>query len=77
MPPKRRKPRKVRVDFRQNRQQRRRSDDWTRRYHDDQDKVVDQRLSESVRAKGELSRKRTVIRDEDDAPVVAACCARC
>jgi len=70
MPPKRRKARKVRVDFRQNRQQRRRSDDWTRRYQDDQDKVVDQRLSESVRAKGELSRKRTVIRDEEDAPVV-------
>lgn len=70
MPPRRRKGRKVRVDFRQNRQQRRRSDDWTRRYHDDQDKLVDERLSESVRAKGELSRKRTVIVDEDDVQVV-------
>jgi ribosome biogenesis GTPase len=70
MPSKRRKGRKVRVDFRQNRQQRRRLDDWTRRYHDDQEKLVDERLSESVRAKGELSRKRTVIVDEDDAPVV-------
>lgn len=70
MPPKRRKTRKVRVDFRQNRQQRRRSDDWTRRYQDDRDRLVDERLSESVRAKGELSRKRTVIRDEDDAPLV-------
>jgi len=58
------------VDFRQNRQQPRRSEDWTRRYRDDQDKVVDQRLSESVRAKGELSRKRTVLRDEEDAPIV-------
>jgi ribosome biogenesis GTPase len=70
MPPKRRKGRKVRVDFRQNRQQPRRSDDWTRRYESDQDKLVDERLSESVRAKGELSRKRTVIHDEDDAPIV-------
>ena len=57
------------MDFRQNRQQRRRSDDWTRRYQADQEKLVDERLSESVRAKGELSRKRTVIRDEDDAPI--------
>jgi len=72
MPPKGRKGRKVRVDFRQNRQQRRRSTDWTRRYHGDQDRLVDERLSESVRAKGELSRKRTVIVDEDDTPVVDA-----
>lgn len=63
--------RKVRVDFRQNRQARRRSDDWTRRYHADQDQLVDSELSESVRAKGELSRRRTVIVDEDDQPVVA------
>jgi ribosome biogenesis GTPase len=70
MPPKRHRARKVRVDFRQNRQQRRRSDEWTRRYQTDQDRLVDERRSESVRAKGELSRKRTVIRDEDNAPVV-------
>jgi len=70
MPPKRRKGRKVRVDFRQNRQQRRRGDDWTRRYHEDQDKLVDERLTESVRAKGELSRRRTVIVTDDDAPLV-------
>ena len=70
MPPKPRKGRKVRVDFRQNRQQRRRSDDWTQRYHDDQDRLVDERLTESVRAKGDLSRKRTVIVGDDDAPAV-------
>lgn len=70
MPPKRRKGRKVRVDFRQNRQQRRRSADWTSRYQTDQDNLVDERLTESVRAKGELSRKRTVIVDEDAAPVI-------
>jgi ribosome biogenesis GTPase len=67
---KRHKGRKVRVDFRQNRQQPRRSDDWTRRYHQDEDATVDERLAESVRAKGELSRRRTVIVDEDDVPVV-------
>ena len=65
-----RKGRKVRVSFRQNRQQQRRSDDWTKRYHDDNDALVDEQLSESVRAKGELSRKRTVIVDEDHALVV-------
>ncbi|MFQ5807595.1 MAG: GTPase RsgA, partial [Phycisphaerae bacterium] len=77
MPSRRRKGRKVRVDFRQNRQQRRRTDDWTRRYHDDQDKLVDERLTESVRAKGDLSRKRTVIVDEDDIPVVDKALWRC
>ncbi len=70
MPQKRRKGRKVRVDFRQNRQQPRRSDEWTRRYRADEDTLVDERLAESVRAKGELSRKRTVIVDEDDVPLV-------
>ena len=70
MPSKRRKDRKVRVDFRQNRQQRQRSDDWTRRYRDDHDKLVDESLNESVRAKGDLSRKRTVFLDADNAPVI-------
>ena len=65
-----RKGRKVRVDFRQNRQQPRRTDDWTRRLREDEDAVVDERLSESVRAKGDLSRKRTIIVDDDDTPVV-------
>lgn len=64
------KGRKVRVSFRQNRQQQQRSDDWTQRYHSDQDALVDERLSESVRAKGNLSRKRTIIVDDDHALVV-------
>jgi len=67
---KRRTGRKVRVGFRQNRQQPGRTADWTRRYHQNQDELVDTRLSESVRAKGELSRRRTVIVGDDDAPVV-------
>lgn len=61
--------RKVRVNFRQNRQVRRRCDEWTRQYHQDSDELADTRLSESVRPKGELSRKRTVIFD-DDGPAV-------
>lgn len=62
--------RKVRVGFRQNRQARRRNDDWTRRYHADDAGLEDSARSESVRAKGELSRKRTIIVDEDNQPVV-------
>jgi len=58
------------VNFRQNRQQRGRSDDWTQRYKTDHDNLIDERRTESVRAKGDLSRKRTVIVDRDDAPVV-------
>lgn len=64
------KPRKVRVDFRTNRTPRRRNDDWTRLYHDEQEKLFDHTSKESVRAKGDLSRKRTIIVDDADAPVV-------
>ena len=62
--------RKKRVDFRQNRQQPRRTSDWTRQFHEDADKLADERLSESVRAKGDLSRRRTIIVDDDDAPLM-------
>lgn len=67
---KKRPKRKVRVQFRQNRQARRRSDDWTRQYHADDDDLADADRSESVRAKGDLSRKRTIIVDDADVPVV-------
>ncbi len=67
---KRRRNRKIRVDFRQNREQRSRSDDWTRRFHAGDDQLDDERHSESVRAKGDLSRKRTVIVGEDSLPEV-------
>jgi ribosome biogenesis GTPase len=60
--------RKVRVDFKQNRTQRRRSDEWTRRYHAGDEELGDEHQSESVRAKGALSRKRTIIADENDLP---------
>ncbi len=62
--------RKVRVRFRHNRQARRRDDDWTRRYNADEPALDDTARTESVRAKGDLSRKRTIIVDGDDLPAV-------
>lgn len=62
--------RKLRLPFRQNRLQPRRTADWTRRYHQQPDELADARRCEAVRAKGELSRKRTVIVGQDDAPLV-------
>lgn len=62
--------RKVRVDFRKNRQARARGDDLTRKYKAGDDAAVDVRSYESVRAKGELSRKRTIIVDDRNAPLV-------
>ncbi len=64
------KGRKIRVDFRQNRQPRRRSGDLTRQFRTDEQEVVDAQSAESVRAKGDLSRKRTIIVDEHEAPQV-------
>ena len=62
--------RKVRVDFRQNRSPRKRSDEWTRRFHADQTNLDDAKRGETVRAKGELSRRRTILVDESDTPLV-------
>ncbi len=64
------KRRKVRVDFRQNRQPRRRAGDLTRQFRCDEQQVVDSLAAEAVRAKGELSRKRTILVDEHEAPLV-------
>jgi len=66
----RRRPKKVRVDFRQNRQVRRRQDDWTQRYRAGEPDLIDTEAVESVRAKGELSRRRTILVDEADRPLV-------
>lgn len=63
------KPRKVRVEFRQNRAARRRHDDWTRLYNNEQEKLLDHKSVESVRAKGDLSRKRTILVNDADQPV--------
>lgn len=64
--------RKIRVDFRQNRGARQRTDEWTRRYHADQTNLDDAKRGETVRAKGELSRRRTIIVDENEIPLVDA-----
>lgn len=60
----------MRVDFRPNRQVRRRRDDWTRRYRAEEEQLEDAELSESVRAKGELSRRRTILVDQANLPAV-------
>lgn len=57
------KKRKVRVQFRKNRQARRRQGDLTRNFHEDPE-GEEAKGGETVRAKGDLSRKRTIIVDE-------------
>ena len=53
---------KIRADFRKNRAERARSDEWTRRFHSEgaetqQDPILEERIS----GKGELTRRRTVM----------------
>jgi ribosome biogenesis GTPase len=57
--------RKVRVPFRLNRSRPSRRKDWTRRHRNGED--IETRASESVVAKGDLSRKRTVM-DAESSP---------
>ena len=59
--------RKVRVPFRRNRAKPPRVSDWTRRLRESEDSDLDDRRSESVVAKGDLSRKRTITIYEDGA----------
>ncbi len=66
----RKPPRKLRVDFRPNRQVRRRTGDWTRQYRAAEPGLDDSQRAESVRAKGDLSRRRTILVDEHDLPLV-------
>lgn len=68
---------KRRVEFRQNRTARRRDSDWTGQYARDADEVSDATRVESVRPKGELSRKRTIIVGDDEAPLSAGAEQRC
>ncbi|MBY0585937.1 ribosome small subunit-dependent GTPase A [bacterium] len=59
------KKRKVRVSFRRNNESKRREGDFTRQYQQQDGQPNDEAVSsESVRAKGALSRKRTVQLDE-------------
>ena len=70
--PRKRGPRKVRVDFRRNRETPRREGDLTRRYEaaDDKTNLDHLESQQSVRGKGALSRKRTIIVDDDDRTIV-------
>ncbi len=61
------KKRKVRVDFKKNRQKRTRANDLTRGFLRDAASADSTVSGERVRAKGDLSRKRTIIQ-EDAAP---------
>ncbi len=57
------KKKKVRVAFKKNRQNRTRANDLTRRYHADDLSKAEPTSSERVRAKGDLSRHRTIMTD--------------
>jgi len=60
------KKRKVRAEFRKNRESRTRSRDWTRKFEErslDEDRL---RSSERVTGKGDLTRKRTIVTSGDE-----------
>lgn len=61
------KKKKVRVEFRKNRQKRTRANDLTRQFHRDEHAPADAKSAERVRAKGELSRRRTIVIHTDEA----------
>ncbi|MFQ5495594.1 MAG: hypothetical protein ACE5EX_09460, partial [Phycisphaerae bacterium] len=58
------KGKKVRVSLRRNRSKPARISDWTRRARQAEDHVADAESSENVAARGDLSRRRTVILSE-------------
>lgn len=62
------KERKVRVDLRKNRTKPPRQNDLTRDFHGDDDHADDLVAGERIRAKGDLSRRRTVTVREDAGP---------
>ena len=60
MAKKKRKPNKVRTEFRKRHEGRRRKNDFTREFHDGDKNLEDLGKTERVSGKGELTRKRTV-----------------
>src|SRR5262249_25135070 len=63
----RKKPRKVRIAFRKNRQRRARVGDVTRDIRKDDEQTVDLPSSERISGKGDLTRRRTILTsDESD-----------
>src|SRR5438874_2015632 len=71
---------KIRVELRKNRTKPPRENDITRSYQEDAAKAEDTHTTERVRAKGDISRHRTIVQDEADPggmPAVdAAACVR-
>ena len=61
------KQKKIRADFRKNRSARTRPTDLTRRFDADEDETLDDASQERISGKGDLSRKRTVVGEVDDA----------
>jgi ribosome biogenesis GTPase len=59
------KKKKVRVEMRKNRAKPPRGNDITRAYQEDAAKAEDAHTTERVRAKGDISRYRTIVQDED------------
>jgi ribosome biogenesis GTPase / thiamine phosphate phosphatase len=62
------KKKKVRVAFRKNRQKRTRANDLTRSYRQDDPSRAEPATAERVRAKGDLSRHRTIVTEQGDGP---------
>ena len=62
------KKKKVRVAFKKNRQKRTRANDLTRRYRQDDLVRAEPTATERVRAKGDLSRHRTVVMESGETP---------
>jgi ribosome biogenesis GTPase len=60
------KKKKIRVAFKKNRQNRTRDNDLTRRYRQDDLAPVEPATDERVRAKGDLSRRRTIVTDDHE-----------
>src|SRR5947208_2144141 len=61
------KKKKVRVEFRPNRSKPPRGNDLTRQFQADAEKTGDAHSGERVRAKGDVSRHRTILQDEPTA----------
>lgn len=64
--PRSKRGKKVRVPFRRNRSTRRRESDWTRKLRDADDLELEVDRSESITAKGDLSRRRTIIVNDEE-----------
>lgn len=66
-------PRKVRIEFRKNRQNSRRQNDFTRHANSDEADIEHLERGERVSGKGDLSRRRTVVGEvgEDDSIIIS------